>query len=267
MISKPQTHTRQGFTLIEILVAMTILATVMAIVGQTFYTTMRAWRKGEQLTEELHHGDFVMEQLVVALRSAAYFETAPDKYGFRLENESGGRYPADVISWVKSGTAFMPDESPLSHGLHRVEMTIDENEEGDDCVTVRAYPHLADEEEIEEAEAWYLSSVVKGLDCWVYIPEDEDWDEEWEDTNRVPGLVEIRLYMDPLEEFGEPVMIRRSIQIPVGIIVTQEVTYGGSGGSAGGAGEGAEGSGGAETGEEKKETGAKTDQAEVKAVQ
>lgn len=239
----------RGFTLVEVLVAIAILATVMAIVAQTFFTTLRAWNKGSALADELHHGDFVMEQLVSALRSAAHFKNAPEKYGFWLEDGSGGRYPADKISWVKSGTAFMPDDSPLSHGLHRIELTIGENESGDDAVSVWAYPHLADLDEIMDDEPWFISSVVKGLNCRVYNGEQESWEDEWEDTNQVPALVEISLYMDPLDEFEPPVVIKHFVQIPVGVVLTQAVDFSGttsSGGAAGGAaGEATDGGGAA----------------------
>ena len=40
--------------------------------------------------------------------------------------------------------------------------------------------------------------------------------DEWEFTNSLPRLVEITVYLDPLEEFGDPVELKRVVEIPLG---------------------------------------------------
>lgn len=211
--------------MLELLVALAILATAAGLIWGTFSTTVRAWRRGGELVDRLHRGDFVMEQLVAALRSAAFFATAPDKYGFRMEDRGSGPGAADRISWVASGTTFVPPSSPLAHGLHRLIVTVEPNSEGTLCFTVRAHPHLADEERMPEPEPWHLSSDIKGFDCRIYNPEDEIWEDEWEDTNAVPRLLEVTLYLPPVEEYGEPVKLQRLVEIPVAPVVTQAVKW------------------------------------------
>lgn len=218
-------HTQSGFTLLELMVAVVLLVTAMTMIVGTFNAVIKAWRRGGELLQGLHHGDFVLDQLVSGLRSAAFFDTAPEKYGFHLEDQSNGPYDNDVISWVTSGTAFMPKDSPLAKGLHRLEVTVENNDEGEPAVAVRAYPHLADEEELDEADPWYISTEVKGLNCRVYDKEEEDWIDEWEFSNAVPRLVEITIFLDPLEEYGDPVELKRVVEIPLG---SAEVKKGGS---------------------------------------
>ena len=132
----------RGFTLLELLIAMTILVIAMTIIFSTFSATLSAWEKGNEMLDDLHHGDFVMEQLVAALRSAAFFPTRPDKYGFRLKSRQRGNYPGDQISWVASGTAFIPNDSIFANGMYRITVSIDENDEGEPGVLVQAWPHL-----------------------------------------------------------------------------------------------------------------------------
>jgi len=217
-----------GFTLIELLVALTILVTAFAIIWSTFSATMKAWDRGTQLLDELRHGDFVMEQLVSALRSTAYFQhggtSNKQYYGFSLKT-SNRQYPADSISFITSSTAFVPPDSPLSHGLHRLEFSIENDEQGDAAVAIRAYPYLADMEE-SDVTPWYISSEVKGFRCRIYNSDDESWDNKWEDTNKVPSLVEVTLYMDPLdkEKDYEPVTIKRLVEIPIAPLSTNKVT-------------------------------------------
>ena len=98
--------------MLELLIALTILITAVAIIWSTFSSTLRAWRRGGELLDELHNGDFIMEQLVLALRSTAFFETAPHLYGFRLEDR-GGLYAEDMMSWATTSAAFIPVDSKL----------------------------------------------------------------------------------------------------------------------------------------------------------
>ena len=214
---------RCGFTLIELLVALTILVTAFSIIWGSFSATVNAWRRGGVMLDELHHGDYVMEQLVSALRSMAFFSSAPDNYGFRLTSHGGGGYPADVLSWVASGEAFMPPESPLQKGLHRISVTVMPDDDGEEAFAIRAYPHLADTAE-DEVDPWFVSTEVKGIQCRVYNLEEKDWENEWEDTNSIPSLIEITLYMDPLEEYGDPIKMTRVIEIPVAPAVKDKVT-------------------------------------------
>jgi prepilin-type N-terminal cleavage/methylation domain-containing protein len=237
-MSAPGMSRRAGFTMLEVLVAVAILATAAIMTWGIFSAAMTAWRKGDAILAEMRHGDFVMEQLVAGLRSAAFFDEESGLYGFHLEDREGADYPADRISWVKSGTAFMPPDSPLSHGLHRIEFTAERTAEGETAVAVRAYPHLAEEDDREEVDPWFPSAQVKGIDCRVYDPEDETWEDEWEDTNNVPGLLEIALFMDPLEPGEDPVVLRRAVRIPIGRTVTGAVEYATGEAAAGGGDEG-----------------------------
>ena len=214
---------QRGFTLLELLVAMAILTTAMAVIISSFTVTLRGWTRGGEMLENLHHGDFVMEQLVSALRSTAFMHNAPEKYGFWLET-GGGAFPQDSISWVTSGTAFMLPDSPLANGLHRLEVTIERNDQGDPAVAVRAYPHLAEFDELS-SDTWYVSSVVQGMAIRVYDEEDEQWLDRWEDTNAVPSLVEVTLFMPPIEGTGDPVKIARVVEIPVAPAVANAVRF------------------------------------------
>jgi prepilin-type N-terminal cleavage/methylation domain-containing protein len=118
-------HRRAGFTLIELLVALVIFSLAMALAGGTFWSVMKAWTRGGEMLEQLHYGEFAMEQLVTALRGAAWFPSKPEAFGFWLDDSGGtGRTAANKISWVTSGTAFLPPDSPFQHGLHRLSVTV-----------------------------------------------------------------------------------------------------------------------------------------------
>lgn len=221
---KPSPSKRFGFTLLELLVALAILVSVFAIIGRTLTTTLNAWKHGSKVLEELHHGDFVMEQMVSALRSTAFFETTPELYGFRVTKKTAGAYPGDRISWVTSSSAFMPLNSPYANGLHRLAVEIERTDQGEAAFAVRALAHLSEEEE-DTVDPWLISSRVKGIRCRVYDEETSSWLDTWEETNAIPSLVEITLYIDSGADSATPLRIQRAVEIPVAPAVTGMVEF------------------------------------------
>lgn len=214
---------RAGFTLLEVLIALAIFAAAFAIVGVSFVTTTRAWRQGTAALEGLHEGDFLMDQVVAAMRSAAWFRTTQGRYGFRLES-ADGPYPADSISWVASGSALMPPDSIYRRGLHRLTLSVEDGPDGQPALAVRVIPPFIDAEEFEAPEPWFLGAGVRGLDCRIWDPEIEDWTDTWEFTNRLPTRVELSLFFDPPAPGQEPIVLRRLVDIPVAGFATTAVS-------------------------------------------
>ena len=93
--------TSHGFTLIELLVALSIMTLVCGASFMLLSSVSKAWQRGTALSKDLHAGDFVIEQLVVALRSARY-RNGED--GLILKKSGSGKTASDSISWVKEGS-------------------------------------------------------------------------------------------------------------------------------------------------------------------
>jgi prepilin-type N-terminal cleavage/methylation domain-containing protein len=216
---------KRGFTLLEVMIAVVILAIAMAIAFQTFSAVTRAWTGGRAMMDKTHHGDFVLGQLSSALRSMAFFTNSQEQCGFRIKNNSTGE-GKQTISWVTASSAFIPPgEDAYSHGAHRIEVGGGTDKDGVDGLVVTVWPYLADEEKVEK-KSWFVSENIKGLSCKVYDTNEEknSWEDTWEYSNKVPGLVEITLYAEPVKEYDEPVEFRQIIEIPLGPSVTNEVS-------------------------------------------
>jgi len=215
---------RRGLTLLEIMISVVILSIALTLAWQTFSTATRAWTSGRKAMETMHHGEFVLTQLSSALRSMAFFETSAEKYGFRMEDNSEG-FGEHTISWVTASQAFIPRGTVFEHGLHRIEMGGGTDEDGAEGLVVTVWPHLADEEEVEKT-SWFITETIKGLRCRAYDtdPDEERWRDDWEATNKIPGLLEITLYADPAREYDSPVEFRQLIEIPLGPPVTNDIS-------------------------------------------
>lgn len=214
---------RQGFTLLELLLAISIMAIVSTVTFMTFYASLNAWKRGTAMADSLNYGDYVMEQLIMGLRSAYYPDSkggSPD-YGFWQQDNGDDAYSGDVISWVKLGGALVGDDAPLAGSPHRVQFYVDQDDEGRSAVAVKAWRLLdqPDDFDPEELEPVYISRKIIGFNCktaYRLVDEEVEWLDEWEKTNRIPTVVELTLYLEPAEKDGEPVELKRIIGIPVG---------------------------------------------------
>lgn len=224
---------RRGFTLLEILVAVAILTTCMALVAMIYTNTIKAWRLGQNVMDELHQGDFVVEQLVSALRSEAFFQNNAKVYGFWLDDMGTQSHAHDEISFVTSSSAFIPSDSPLQNALHRIWITIGQDQNGKEGLAVRALPHIMKELDKNKSDPWIVSTRVKGFDCQVYDFQDKDWEDDWEDTNKIPNLVKITVTISPVHEEDPDLVISRIVEIPIATAVTSRVAITAGAGAGG----------------------------------
>jgi len=211
-----------GFTLLEILLAVTILSIVSTVTFMTFSAATSAWQRGAALMDRLHHGDFVMNQLVMALRSSYYPEGGVQgEYGFQHLDSGDGPEAQDEISWVKLGGALIGGNLAYAGTPHRVRFFLDDNENGQRSAAVVSWrlDGQPDDFDPDELPPVFLSSRVKGINCraaWTLDAEGEiDWKDEWKETNRIPSMVEITLYIDPVVERDPPVEFKRIVGLRV----------------------------------------------------
>ena len=217
---------RSGFTLLELLLAVSILAVVTAVTFMTFSVVTKAWKRGSDLVDDLHHGDFVIDQLVMGLRSMYYSDRAvtPYEYGFQLQDNGDGPNESDKISWVAIGGALVGQSCPFADAPHRIEFSVVQDENGKPVAAVRAWRLYGQSEDFdpeEDVEPVFLSRRVVGFNCRPAYPfrkttDDEiEWLDDWEYSNTVPTVVEVTLYLAPLDKGEEPIAVKRVVGIPV----------------------------------------------------
>lgn len=208
---------QSAFTLIELMVAMVILTISMAIAFQAFQGTIRGWKRGTEVIDGLKHGEFTMNQLAGTLNSSIYFYNPRKAYTFLFEKGSSSGLPADSISFVTSSGAFLPTDSPLAKGPHRLRLFVDDKD-GAPALYAMFMPAAANPEELEkdyEAEPLLVSSAVHGMEILFWDKESEDWNDEWKEENAVPQRVLLNLFIESDDEREDPMVFSRVIEIPV----------------------------------------------------
>jgi prepilin-type N-terminal cleavage/methylation domain-containing protein len=214
----------RGFTLVEILLAITLMAVVCAVTYMTFSVVSMAWKKGMAMSDDLHHGDYTIEQLVMALRSAYYPQSGGGSgmYGFQMEDKGDGDGSSDVISWVKLGSSLVGSDCPFAESPHRVKFWVGEGKDGESCAMVQAWQLQGQREDFdpEKVPPQFISREITGFNCRVAyrkIDDEIEWLDTWEAalTNKLPTMVEVTLYMKPLSEGEKAVEVKRVVTIPV----------------------------------------------------
>lgn len=232
---------RRGITLIELILAVTLLAIVASVSYFSFDAGVKAWRAGTELADSLHHADYVLEQLAMGLRSAYYpdADRPVGAYGLLLTDNGEGAGARDTISWVKLGTALIGADAPIAGTPHRIEVFVDEPGEAAGGgaaaggLAVRAWRIAALPEEFDPAKdvaTLHLTPRVVGMNCRVLDPannlaegdapavDDElEWLDEWEGdyTNRLPHALEVSLYLAPSRDDEEALEVKRIVEIPL----------------------------------------------------
>jgi prepilin-type N-terminal cleavage/methylation domain-containing protein len=225
MPSAESSLARRGFTMVELLVTVVILVLVTSITYGVFSAVSKAWQRGLALSDDLHHGDYIMEQLVMGLRSAYYNPSNPNdaKYGFWLEDEGSGESARDTIAWVKLGSSLVGERSEVAKGAHRVKFTVRTNPETDEpgaAITAWSPEAYLQPEDFDpdQLDPVFLSSRIVGFNCRIATNSTEselEWEDDWELTNTRPPFIELTLYLKPLQEGEAPVEMKRSVAIPV----------------------------------------------------
>gem|GEM_PF-380239 len=256
---------QNGFTLVEIIIAIMILSVMTLMSFICFHTVVQSWRAGMEATDALGQADYVIDQVVSGLKSAYYPDTGRqmDEYGLQFYNNGDGPDARDTLSWVKIGRALVGEESGFAESPHRVQLYVEDgdgrkNEHGGLYVKAwRVDLHLDDFDPEQDVEPLLLSPRVMGMDCRV-IDKDQprkndepNWEDEWKFSNSIPRAVELTLYLRPVEKGAEPLEAKRVIEIPMSDLSLNPRTQGQQqqggrnrpGGGPGGAGGNRPGSG------------------------
>ena len=218
-------------TLVELILAVGLMALVTTTAFLAYQAAVRAWRSGMELSNSIHQGDYIMEQLVMGLRSA-YWRAAPG-YGFMMTDDGDGSRARDTIRWTKLGTSLIGSDSPYAGMPHAVEVTVqditDPRGKQQSGLAVRSWRlDLQQAEfEVEKVPAVMLSTRVLGFNCRTLDPAKQNsrienekkpdlkWDDDWANSNSLPAAVEITLYLVPTEEGKEPLEMKRIVRIPM----------------------------------------------------
>ena len=247
-----------AFTLIELILSVTLLSVITVTAYLCLSTATRSWRVGVEAADAVNHGDYIMEQILMGLRSAYYpevnsIDSGAGQYGMQLVNDGDEEEAHDSLTWVKLGSALVGADSEVANTPHKVVLSIvakgeSENEDLEaGGLVLRSWRMSALPEDFDPDDENYVKPLllmpgVIGLNFRILNPKDnlaegklpgveeessfeldeeEKWiDEDWtgDYTNRLPYAVEATLYLEPPDDRSDPIMVQRVTTLPTAFL-------------------------------------------------
>ena len=177
-------HRTAGLTLIEVMIAIGILALVVSAIYSTWTSILKATRVGLDAAAAAQRERLSMEVIEEALAYTQFSEANARLYGFVAENGDEGR-----LSFVSRLPESFPRSGKYPEAVRRVEFSVQPGRDGDRVLVVRQAPLLKDFDKDEEAHPLVLARNVKKLAFEFWNERRSEWSDEWTQTNLLPKQI------------------------------------------------------------------------------
>jgi prepilin-type N-terminal cleavage/methylation domain-containing protein len=218
-----------AFTLLELMLAIAIFSLVMVAIYSSWMLILRATKVGQEATAQVQRRRIAVRTIENALMCAQSFQASQQYYTFVVQN---GDEP------LLSFTARLPDDF-LRNGrfgdfnMRRVTFTVEAGADSEKDLVLRQNPILMDMDKDEQEHPLVLARNVKSFttECW--DPTENDWSDQWNNTNQIPTMVRFTLVLggNQLNNFGDTgpaLAVTRVVAIP-SVMVPVAAQSGGAG--------------------------------------
>jgi prepilin-type N-terminal cleavage/methylation domain-containing protein len=178
-----------AFTLIEIMLAITIFSLVLAAIYSTWILILRSTKVAQEAAAQVQRQRIAVRTLEDSLMCIQSFQASIQYYSFIVQNGD-----APMLSFV----ARLPDGFPRNgrfgdFNLRRLTFTIEAGPDSENDLVLRQNPILMDLDQDEQNFPLVLARNVKSfaIECW--DPNALDWTDKWDDTNSIPPMVRVSL--------------------------------------------------------------------------
>ncbi|MGB9735455.1 MAG: PulJ/GspJ family protein [bacterium] len=197
-------HTLKGFTLLETLIAISILAVILTFVYLSFFTAFRAKSYVEQRNEVYQVGNQIMFHLKRELSSAFLDITpggvvAPYTYFVGIKNEWNGN-PMDKLFF----TTLAHVDIPVGEGINGSDYSAIGydpvvNQDNSTVSLVRRETPFFTSDPLLQGTGYVLTRSIVSLAIYYFDPNTKQWFDEWDTRlqgyNYLPYAVLIQLVL------------------------------------------------------------------------
>lgn len=215
MKPKKNPHCR-AFTLIEIMIAVTIFTLVLAAIYSSWMLILRATKAGQEAAAQVQRQRIAVQTVEDALTCVQSFQASARYYTFVAQN---GTEP------LLSFTARLPDDFPRngrfgSLNMRRVTFTVEAGPDSEKDLVLRQNPILMDLDQDEHDHPLVLARNVKSftVECWDTTA--NDWSDKWDNTNQIPTMARFTLVLggnknnNGFGDIGPELAVTRVVAMP-----------------------------------------------------
>lgn len=201
---------RRGFTLIEVLLTLTLLALLISLVQGAYSGAARSRRRAGAETEQAHLAAFVLQKISAELATAYFSAPRQDVTGLVLDADAEGN------AALRFTTRLPPISGHSLGGESQVSYTLEEDEDGW-TLARRESPNV--EADIEAADAYTMIKGIRRFSVLCY--DGEEWLESWDSRDRTdPPILPLAVTLevawageDDREEEGTERLYRTSTPV------------------------------------------------------
>lgn len=207
----------KGFTLVEVMVAASILALIMAIVYGAFAGSIKTMEISTEGGDVYRKARLILNCIAEEI-SCAYLPAEQDipdiQYALICEDKEEDGLPRDTLSFTSTA---LPVKGPCK-GLKEIGYSITLDPETDESVLVMREDVTPDDHVDEGGRSYLIGEGIWGLDFTFYDARGRDW-ERWDSTasifaGKLPQRCRIAIYYKDVQ--GEPFSLTTTALIPMG---------------------------------------------------
>ena len=215
--STPQSAAdRSAFSLMEIMLAVAILALLITSVYATWSAAMRGWKHGTAVTEAFQRQRIVMETLAALTESAVYFNSRPDLYEVRATQGAG---EGQTLSFVTASPVLLPPNERVLRGLRRVTLALRNDPLRGPYLALANAAALTDTENAGDPVWHTISSDVVAFVVRFRNPRDGGWYDRWEEPDLIPSAFEFTVAFRADDPRSPPLVVTRAMELPAAAYV------------------------------------------------
>jgi type II secretory pathway pseudopilin PulG len=203
-----------AFTLLEIILAVTMLALVVVAVYGTWNVALKAWKRGTDISETFQRQRIVLDTLSELAKSISYFHSQADLY---VVDGVHGQNGDDSVSFVTASDVLLPQSESLATGMRRVTISMQRDSRGAPYLAIINEPALGVQDDPSAQTLHVLSADVTGFYVRYRNPRDGTWTEEWAESSYVPSAMEFTLVFGGRDASTPPVVVTRAVELPAAL--------------------------------------------------
>jgi prepilin-type N-terminal cleavage/methylation domain-containing protein len=184
-------HSTVAFTLIEILIAISIFGLVLAAICSTWTAIVRSSKVGLEAAASVQRARIAVRTIEESLGSVQSFALNPNYYAMLSENGREGS-----LSFVSRLSKSFPRNGRFGDmNVRRVTFSVEQGPEYGKQLVMRQCPVVMQLDTDEKEHPVVLAKNVQDFETQFWDPKQNDWVDEWKPklTNELPVMVKVTL--------------------------------------------------------------------------